>query len=189
MRWEKQTLHWWMRHSKRLHVTCGREVARSCSQQDSKHKRGLDQPSEPLGFTHQIPLGHHSAEPLASVVDVAIQAREAALSGHCTHSPDSTDHPSGTSDSWWQAPRPPRPAAAWGCDPLAHGDLGPDVLQLPSRGLGKEPDLHCLGAYRYAGGTLTGTEPSSGYTRDILEGTYKNRGIFGISKRGKEKLL
>ena len=38
------------------------EIAKDhCSQKDSKHKHGLDQPSEPLSVTHQIPLGHHSA--------------------------------------------------------------------------------------------------------------------------------
>lgn len=110
-----------------------REVAKDhCSQKDSKHKHGLDQPSEPLSVTHQIPLGHHSAEPLAPVVDVAVQAREAALLATVLIVQT-------------RLAIPPEPLTAGQLPDLpvlqlhedviltADGELGPDVLQLPSR--------------------------------------------------------
>ena len=57
-----------------------RKVAKNQrSQQDSKHKRGLDHPRKPFPVTDQIPLRHHGAAPCAGVVDVAIQTRKATF--------------------------------------------------------------------------------------------------------------
>ena len=166
-----------------------REVAKDhCSQKDSKHKHGLDQPSEPLSVTHQIPLGHHSAEPLAPVVDVAVQAREAALLATVLIVQT-------------RLAIPPEPLTAGQLPDLpvlqlhedviltADGELGPDVLQLPSREVLEKNLTHIA---RGPAGMLGGhwQEHRSQVvdtTRDVLEGTYKIEEYLVSAKREEKK--
>ena len=165
------------------------EVAKDhCSQQDSKHKRGLDQPSKPLSVTHQVPLGHHSAEPLASVVDVAIQAREAALLAAVLIVQA-------------RLVIPPEPLTAGKLPDLpilqlhenailtAYGELGPDVLQLPSREVLEKNLTHIAwGPTGMLGGHWQEHRSQVvDTTRDILEGTSKIEAYLVSAKREDKK--